>query len=190
MINQKAAYHAYQLVENAEAQCEQSTEEVTDWYFAMEDLEGSMLSKTRELMSLSYTFEPEYARDMMILLGEMTYIIREAEQKEVHTDSVFRSLKERIIFLAGGDIRVWVNVYENTRHYGGPEEGGWWYDWMELKEGHNVSFKEADEKVESLKEEYGTGEGNISSVLGGYEIYVYIEGSRGESQDTVRPHYE
>lgn len=23
---------------------------------------------------------------------------------------------------------VYVNAYEVTRHYGGPEEGGWWYD--------------------------------------------------------------
>jgi hypothetical protein len=23
---------------------------------------------------------------------------------------------------------VWINVYSSTRHYGGPEEGGWWYD--------------------------------------------------------------
>jgi hypothetical protein len=22
-----------------------------------------------------------------------------------------------------------VTVYEISRHYGGPEEGGWWYDW-------------------------------------------------------------
>lgn len=23
---------------------------------------------------------------------------------------------------------TWINVYEYSRHYGGPEEGGWWYD--------------------------------------------------------------
>jgi hypothetical protein len=25
-------------------------------------------------------------------------------------------------------IRVYVNVYAVTRHYGGPQEGGWWYN--------------------------------------------------------------
>ena len=24
--------------------------------------------------------------------------------------------------------RTYVNVYAITRHYGGPEEGGWWYN--------------------------------------------------------------
>lgn len=24
--------------------------------------------------------------------------------------------------------RFYVNVYEHSREYGGPEEGGWWYD--------------------------------------------------------------
>ena len=23
---------------------------------------------------------------------------------------------------------MYVNAYEVTRHYGGPEEGGWWYN--------------------------------------------------------------
>lgn len=28
----------------------------------------------------------------------------------------------------GTDALMYVNTYEVTRHYGGPEEGGWWYN--------------------------------------------------------------
>lgn len=192
MFNQRAAYDAYNMVQKVidEVKGEGEVIEGNDWHYVMEGLEGDMLNKSIQLMSMSYEFDAEYARDLMLLLGEMTFIYRDGIRREVMHESILESMKSRIIFIAGGDIRVWVNVYENTRHFGGHEEGGWWYDWMELKEAHNVSFKEAEEKVKVLREEYGEGEGDISSVLGGYEFYFYIEGSRGESQSTERPHYE
>lgn len=192
MINQSAAYNAYKMIQNVINEVKEDSEfvEGSDWSYVMEGLENEMSSKAIKLMNMSYEFEPEYARDLMTLLGEMTHIYRDGIRKEVRHESILESMKSRIVFISGGDIRVWVNVYTMTRHYGGPEEGGWYYDWLHLEEAHNVSFKEAQAKLESLKEEHGEGEGDISSVLDGHEVHIWIEGSRGESQTTERPYYE
>ena len=42
----------------------------------------------------------------------------------------------------GGRPAVWwsVAVYTSGRAYGGPEEGGWWYDCGELTEHHKIQF--------------------------------------------------
>lgn len=33
---------------------------------------------------------------------------------------------------------LWINVYQVERAYGGPEEGGWWYDQKNFKVGQEV----------------------------------------------------
>lgn len=38
---------------------------------------------------------------------------------------------------------VWVNVYRVDRCYGGPEEGGWWYDVYECVESVRLPYLEA-----------------------------------------------
>jgi hypothetical protein len=85
-----------------------------------------------------------------------------------------------------------VNVYEVTRHYGGPEEGGWWYDWAECLEVYPVRDEEQGEQVkEWLWENYKHKKyGDISSVLGGVDIRIYIEDEPKEYESTERPYYE
>jgi len=86
---------------------------------------------------------------------------------------------------------AWVNVYETTRHYGGPEEGGWWYNWNSLEEAVPVGSQEEAETVKrELEEKFGEGQGDISSVLGGHEIAVYIESEKGQSESTEEPRYD
>lgn len=87
---------------------------------------------------------------------------------------------------------VWVNVYEVTREYGGPEEGGWWYNWVECIDARYVPVEGyAETAKKKLEEEYGyVKRGNIYSVLGGAELYVMVEGSRASRQSLRRPHYE
>lgn len=36
--------------------------------------------------------------------------------------------REYVYELEGRNMKTIVAVYERDRHYGGPEEGGWWYD--------------------------------------------------------------
>ena len=89
----------------------------------------------------------------------------------------------------------YVNVYEVTRHYGGAEEGGWWFDWWECVEivpinKERLSDSQIDELFTSLRNDYGEGEGNISSILGGYEIHILLENERCESQTLCKPKWE
>lgn len=45
--------------------------------------------------------------------------------------------------------KVFINVYEQFREYGGPEEGGWWYDAGVFQPDMSYSV---DEKVMTLEE--------------------------------------
>lgn len=87
----------------------------------------------------------------------------------------------------------YISVYRVTRHYGGPEEGGWWYDWYELLE--TLPFEEKPESEELIRkylndkykdESYG----DINSVLGGAEVEVVVEDTPGANRSTEVPHYE
>jgi hypothetical protein len=86
---------------------------------------------------------------------------------------------------------VYVNVYSIERCYGGPEEGGWWYDWYECLETYPCRNINAETLQEELEKEYDhIREGDISSVLGGTDLAVYIEEKPAESQTKGRPYYE
>lgn len=90
--------------------------------------------------------------------------------------------------------QIYVNVYAVTRHWGGPEEGGWWWNY------HNpiASFLILDPKTqdpykvqEGFYRKYSIlKEGNISSVLGGTDVAVYIEDHFAEPWPKERPYYE
>lgn len=85
-----------------------------------------------------------------------------------------------------------INVYSVSRHYGGAEEGGWWYDWYHLVKSVPVRNNKAltMRLVKFLKKYSRHAMGDIYSVLGGEQIYVRLEQFVGESQSTERPHYE
>lgn len=70
----------------------------------------------------------------------------------------------------------YVNVYSVTRHYGGPEEGGWWYNAGEPIESRLIADEdEAYELRDALREKHGEGVGNIYSVLGGVKISIFVQ---------------
>ena len=82
-----------------------------------------------------------------------------------------------------------VTAYEVTRHYGGPEEGGWWYDWREPID--TVPTSDPAKMVEVFKTKYEDRvEGDRFSVLGGTAVSVIIEDQPAENRSTERPHYE
>lgn len=84
---------------------------------------------------------------------------------------------------------VWVNVYEVNRRYGGPEEGGWYYDTGELilckKFYDNDS---AQDYAESLRDKY-PNTGKRYSVLGGEDYNIWLEDSVGEDFPKETPYY-
>jgi len=93
-----------------------------------------------------------------------------------------------------GEAKVkYLSVYTITRHYGGPEEGGWWYNTSHLRDTIPFEYSEgAESKLREYlknkwKDEHG---GDIYSVLGGSEMEILVEDTPGQHQDTEVPHYE
>lgn len=87
--------------------------------------------------------------------------------------------------------KVYVNVYKITRHFGGHEEGGWYFNWYECLESVPCKNKYSDEIADDLLKEYEHKKhGNIYSVLGGVDIEVIIEERMKESETRERPYYE
>jgi len=84
-----------------------------------------------------------------------------------------------------------VNIYLHDRAYGGPEEGGWWYDVGELLESHAVPSSEA-EALAAAKEQEFSNEGRrpVSSVLSEGIYIVRIDERPGRNYPARRPRYE
>ena len=93
----------------------------------------------------------------------------------------------------------YLTAYIVDRHFGGQEEGGWWYNWnthlatqripkaYRKPRNHNKleAFKEA---MQTKYAEYEHGD--IYSVRGGEQINIYYERTPREHQSTERPYYE
>lgn len=87
---------------------------------------------------------------------------------------------------------IWfIAVYDVSRNYGGPEEGGWWYDSGTLIEVHACStYEQAEQLREALREDYPDS-GKRYSVLGGddYDISIGVEIPAAFFPEEI-PHYE
>jgi hypothetical protein len=84
-----------------------------------------------------------------------------------------------------------VNVYEVTREYGGPEEGGWWFNALRCIESIPCRAENMDTMIQWAKNEYrNIKSGNIYSVLGGSELEVMFEDSPSESETRRKPHWD
>ena len=94
---------------------------------------------------------------------------------------------------------MFATVYAVTRHCGGPEEGGWWYNWYErvktvcmpkaYRKARN--FNKAEQFKARLKEQFSDRAwGNIYSVNDGLMITVIEEDYPGEFESKETPHYE
>jgi hypothetical protein len=86
-----------------------------------------------------------------------------------------------------------INVYEMDRGYGGPEEGGWWYDIRTPV----ISFpadskRDAESQLDAIMEEYPSeGDRPVSSVIysgGAYDVRIENHPPVEEPQSI--PHYE
>lgn len=85
-----------------------------------------------------------------------------------------------------------VTVYQLDRCFGGPEEGGWWYDTGFV---HDTRELRADEDVEALTKELETEYGIPSSYRSsvrprGTDYDVRFSLFPGANWPAVRPHYE
>ena len=86
---------------------------------------------------------------------------------------------------------VYINVYAVTRHFGGPEEGGWWYNAGEILESKQCHPELVNSVRAELEAKYADQkEGDIYSVRGGVDIEVQLSDEPGEDFPKHTPHYE
>ena len=93
------------------------------------------------------------------------------------------------------DDRVQVSVYAVSRGYGGPEEGGWYYDTYDFAGvSERVPIDEIDAAKTRLSDLFADQQPRypLSSVLSnGPEYRVFTEEKAAELQSTPgRPHYQ
>jgi hypothetical protein len=87
-----------------------------------------------------------------------------------------------------------INAYELTLSYGGPEEGGWWYPcYVPLASMLAINPLQAIASLEYLLETYGEfykSSREYTSAAGGADLLISIEEKPAEASPTERPHYE
>ena len=90
------------------------------------------------------------------------------------------------------DALHYLNVYAVTRHWGGADEGGWWFNsGQPLASIPFTSEAEARENIPKYEEMFSsTAEGDIYSVNGGVAVHVYLEEDIAKFFPETRPHYE
>lgn len=89
----------------------------------------------------------------------------------------------------------YVNAYSVGRYYGGPEEGGWYYDAGTPIASVPVGDDASDEQIAAVKAELTSAHGwesrnSRSSVLGGDDFKIYVEEHPAEDFPKTRPYYE
>ena len=86
----------------------------------------------------------------------------------------------------------WVTAYRVTRHYGGPEEGGWWYNVKAKLETVGPVWPDGvDGVIKMLTNKYEPMKwGNIYSVNGGVDVVVLAEEVAGQFETKEHPHFE
>lgn len=130
--------------------------------------------------------------ELTMCSGEVTEILDEGTVRvDRHDNEGEKNI--RLVWLQN----FFVNVYKVSREYGGPEEGGWYYDAGTPfnKVGNSFTFatKEAAEefKADLVKQfEPMQPRRNRNSVIGGPDIEVYIEDHKAEAFPAEKPHYE
>ena len=91
----------------------------------------------------------------------------------------------------------WVTAYEVTREWGGPEEGGWWWNYyapiqtLPLIIPSFTYGRWASRVRDYLYRRHADRKwGDIYSMAGGVDVIVMTEWCRREYATTERPHYE
>lgn len=89
----------------------------------------------------------------------------------------------------------YLNVYTVTRHYGGPEEGGWWYNVGEPLASAKLDIftklgLTREQAIQKFEEAYADHKfGDIYSVRGGVDVEIRIETHEAQYWPEERPTY-
>lgn len=132
------------------------------------------------------------------------------QAREAHTDQVVCPTNDADAVEAyhnDGDPDYWtryqaeypryLNVYRVEQSYGGPEEGGWWFDTGEPLESVVVDSKEQEEQIHAvLKTRYAPDPDDRersrgrTSAAGGYDISICTEYQFAQFFPQEKPRYE
>lgn len=91
--------------------------------------------------------------------------------------------------------KFYTNVYVVGRAYGGPEEGGWWYDYgtpiFEECTEHETfdDAMEMKQAVQNAYNDYNESMPPISNLDGDGHIDVYVEDHPAKAFPETRPYY-
>lgn len=87
-----------------------------------------------------------------------------------------------------------VNVYLIDKAYGGPEEGGWWYEYGQAIRSTEVLAQDAEIRSQAERtwcdNENRLRRSDIGSVLSEGCYVVYVEDEPAQDFPSERPHYE
>ena len=95
--------------------------------------------------------------------------------------------------------RNYVNCYSVSRQYGGPEEGGWYYDEFTPLASVKLPDNTPQAIIETVRlkmldryagERTSCGRLGRYSVLGGSDVEVYVEDAPPKASPEDTPHYE
>lgn len=89
----------------------------------------------------------------------------------------------------------YINVYEWEQRYGGPEEGGWYYEWLTLVSSKRVLCRRKGEYgwrplKKGLLDRIRANTGKFGKYHYEGGTAAYVEAVKGQSASTRRPHYE
>lgn len=85
----------------------------------------------------------------------------------------------------------YVTVYQVDQWYGGPEEGGWYYEVGKVKFVEAYSTRElAESRARILRQQYPDGHHRYSVMPDGDDFKVEVSNTPGQNYPKERPHYE
>ena len=93
----------------------------------------------------------------------------------------------------GQVLPIYLVVQGISRYYGGPEEGGWYWDRSVIMEVRKVwTFRAARQAIRELRDDYPPPSYPRGSVLGGQDIYIRVCVNEGEFPREILtpPRYE
>lgn len=130
------------------------------------------------------------------------------DPKDVKPTQALGALEARIIAREVDGDEIWLNAYIISREYGGPQEGGWWWnrrscihseaaiqvkmwDFSEDTDEGVPNPEALHDALARLCDRYrDLAWGDINSVNGGRDIEVLAEAKRAETESANRPMYE
>ena len=93
-----------------------------------------------------------------------------------------KARRERISQVDRGEHpRFYVVAYSIPRHYGGPEEGGWWYDRTSIAGVRSAfTLQGGLHQARELRSEFPSCKRGRGSAIGGADVYIQCHRSEAE----------